>query len=99
MDLIKAVESSQIKDEALDFKVGDTIRVHYRIIEGRSERTQVFEGLCISKKGDGLKRSFTVRKLSYGIGVERIFPLHSPRIQKIELDIYPSNISGKRDRM
>jgi len=85
MDLIKAVESSQIKDEISDFNVGDTIRVHYRIIEGRSERTQVFEGLCISQKGDGLKKSFTVRKLSYGVGVERTFPLHSPRIQKIEI--------------
>ena len=85
MDLIKAAETSQIKEETTDFKIGDTVRVHYRIIEGRSERTQVFEGLCISQKGDGVKRTFTVRKLSYGVGVERTFPLHSPRIQKIEV--------------
>jgi large subunit ribosomal protein L19 len=85
MDLIKAVESKQVRDDLEDFKVGDTVRVHYRIIEGRIERIQVFEGLCIAKRGDGPKSSFTVRKLSYGVGVERTFPLHSPRIQKIEV--------------
>ncbi len=85
MDLIKAAEMSQMKEQTADFKIGDTVRVHYRIIEGRSERTQVFEGLCISQKGAGSKRTFTVRKLSYGVGVERTFPLHSPRIQKIEI--------------
>jgi large subunit ribosomal protein L19 len=85
MELLKAIEAKQIKDDVETFKIGDTVKVHYRIIEGRVERVQVFEGLCISKRGAGIKRSFTVRKLSYGVGVERTFPLNSPRIQKVEV--------------
>ena len=88
MNLIKNIESNQIKNDRDNFKVGDTVKVHYRIIEGKNERIQVFEGLCIAMKKDGLKKTFTVRKISYGIGVERIFPLHSPRIQKIEVVRY-----------
>ncbi len=88
MNLIRTIESNQIKNDRDNFKVGDTVKVHYRIIEGKNERIQVFEGLCIAMKKDGLKKTFTVRKISYGIGVERIFPLHSPRIQKIEVTRY-----------
>lgn len=68
-----------------DFKPGDTIRVHYRVVEGNRERTQVFEGLCLARKGGGINETFLVRKTSFGVAVERIFPLHSPRISKIEV--------------
>ena len=84
MDLIKAIEAEQVK-EVSDFKVGDTVKVHFAIIEGKTERIQVYEGLVIAKKNAGLRKTFTVRKLSYGTGVERVFPLNSPRIQKVEL--------------
>ena len=85
MDALKAVESKQLKDEIQDFKPGDTLRVHFKIVEGANERVQVFEGLCISRKNAGLRATFTVRKISYGVGVERVFPLHSPRVQQIEV--------------
>jgi len=85
MDLIKAIESEQVKDTKINFKAGDTIRVYFKIVEGKTERIQIFEGLCIAVKRDGLKKTFTVRKMSYGVGVERTFPLNSPRIQKIEV--------------
>ncbi len=83
MDLLKAVEAGQMKDQAEDFRIGDTVKVHFKIIEGKTERIQVFEGIVVAKKRDGLKKTFTVRKISYGVGVERTFPLHSPKIQKI----------------
>jgi large subunit ribosomal protein L19 len=85
MDLISAIESEQTKQDAENFRVGDTIKVHFNIVEGRTERIQVFEGLVIAKNNGGVRRTFTVRKMSYGVGVERVFPLHSPRIQKIEV--------------
>ncbi len=85
MDLIKAVEAPQIKENIENFGIGDTIKVHFKIIEGATERVQIFEGVCIAKNNEGLRKTFTVRKISYGVGVERVFPLHSPRIQKIEL--------------
>ena len=85
MDLIRAVEADQIKDDRDDFRIGDTVRVHFTIVEGRNERVQVYEGLVIARKNAGLRQTFTVRKLSYGVGVERVFPVHSPRIQKIEV--------------
>ena len=88
MDAIRAIEAKQLRDDIKSFKVGDTIKVHYKIIEGRTERVQVFEGLCIAKKREGLKKTFTVRKISYGVGVERTFPLNSPRIQKIDVVRY-----------
>jgi large subunit ribosomal protein L19 len=84
MDVMKAVEAAQVKNEE-SFGIGDTIRVHFKIIEGKTERVQVFEGICIAKKRSGLRRTFTARKISYGVGVERTFPLHSPKIQKIVL--------------
>lgn len=83
MDLIKAIEAEQMKENAENFNVGDTIKVFFKIIEGTTERIQVFEGLVIAKNNSGIRRSFVVRKISYGVGVERIFPLHSPRIEKI----------------
>ncbi len=85
MDLISAIESEQTKQDAENFRVGDTVKVHFNIVEGRTERIQVFEGLVIAKNNGGVRRTFTVRKMSYGVGVERVFPLHSPRIQKTEV--------------
>lgn len=84
MDLIRTIEESQKKEDVGDFKVGDTVKVHFRIIEGKTERIQVYEGLVICFKNSGIRRTFTVRKNSYGVGVERVFPLNSPRIAKVE---------------
>ncbi len=88
MDIIKAIEAKQVKENAENFSVGDTIKVYFKIVEGSTERIQVFEGIVIAKNNSGVRRSFTVRKISYGVGVERIFPLHSPRIDKIEVVRY-----------
>ncbi len=85
MDLIKAVEAQHIKEGVENFNIGDTVKVYFKIIEGATERVQVFEGACIAKNNEGLRKTFTIRKISYGVGVERVFPLHSPRIQKIEM--------------
>lgn len=85
MDIVKAVEADQLKEDAENFSIGDTVKVHYRIVEGKNERIQVYEGLVIALNNAGISRTVTVRKISYGVGVERIFPLHSPRIEKIEV--------------
>lgn len=85
MDLVKAIEAEQLKENIENFNIGDTVKVHFRIIEGATERVQVYEGLVISKQNSGAGRTFTVRKISYGVGVERVFPLHSPRIAKIDV--------------
>jgi large subunit ribosomal protein L19 len=85
MDLIKAVEASQQQEGRDNFRIGDTVKVHFSIVEGRNERVQVYEGLVIARKNSGLRQTFTVRKMSYGVGVERVFPVHSPRIQRIEV--------------
>ncbi len=82
MDLLKALEAAQLK-EIPDVRIGDTVKVHFKIIEGKTERVQVFEGIVIAMKRSGLRKTFTVRKISYGVGVERTFPMHSPKIQKI----------------
>jgi large subunit ribosomal protein L19 len=84
MDKIRLVEATQIKSDRADFKPGDTVNVHVRVIEGDKERIQQFQGVVISRKGSGLNETFTVRKISEGVGVERIFPVHSPRIAKID---------------
>lgn len=84
MDLINTVTAGQLKTDLPEFKAGDTLRVHTRVIEGEKERIQIFEGVCIRRKGSGIHETFTVHKVSNGVGVERIFPLHSPRIAKIE---------------
>ncbi|MEM5947865.1 50S ribosomal protein L19 [Spirochaetia bacterium 38H-sp] len=85
MKEIQAIEAAQIKEDRENFNVGDTVRVHFRIIEGETERIQIFEGIVIAKRNGGVRKTFTVRKISYGVGVERIFPINSPRIQKIEV--------------
>lgn len=85
IDAIKAIEAEQMKDDAENFRIGDTVKVHFLIVEGKTERTQVYEGLVIAKKNAGIRKTVTVRKLSYGVGVERVFPIHSPRVQKIEV--------------
>jgi large subunit ribosomal protein L19 len=79
------ITSDNLQQRDVTFKPGDTVRVHYRVIEGNRERVQIFEGLCISRKGNGIHETFTVRKNSFGVNVERIFPLHSPKIAKIEV--------------
>ena len=84
MDAIRLVEAAQARKDRGGFGPGDTVRVHARIVEGEKERTQVFEGIVIRKRGEGVKASFTVRRISYGVGVERTFPLHSPRIERVE---------------
>jgi large subunit ribosomal protein L19 len=85
MDIIDTIEREQMRIDIPDFKAGDTIRVHARIKEGDKERIQVFQGAVIRKRKGNTGATFTVRKISYGIGVERIFPLHSPSIEKIEV--------------
>lgn len=85
MDPLEIIEREHLRTDLPDFKVGDTIRVHVKIIEGDKERIQPFEGVVIQKKGGGVRSTFTVRKISYGVGVERIFPLHSPRIDHIDI--------------
>ncbi len=85
MDIIKSIEQAQLKENLPDFKVGDTVQVHYRIIEGARERIQVFEGTVIKRQGGSINETFTVRRLSYGVGVERTFPVHSPRIAEIKV--------------
>ncbi len=85
MNIIKEVEENYLKKELPEFKVGDTVKVYFRIQEGEKERVHVFEGVVIKKGGRGINANFTVRKISYGIGVERIFPLHSPLLEKVEV--------------
>ncbi len=84
---IHEFEASQLRTDLPDFKPGDTVRVHARIVEGDKERIQVFEGVVICQANSGSRATFTVRKISYGVGVERIFPLHSPRIDRIEVTV------------
>lgn len=85
MNIINKIEQEQLKDDVTDFNVGDTVKVHTRVVEGGKERIQLFQGLCIGRKGSGVNQAFTVRKISYGEGVERVFPVHTPRIAKIEV--------------
>ncbi len=85
MDIVKQIENEQLKDGLPEFDAGDTVRVNVRVREGEKERTQAFEGVCIAKKGSGASETFTVRKVSAGIGVERVFPLHSPMLESIQV--------------
>ena len=85
MDIIKSIEYEQLKSKIPDLKVGNTVRVHVRIKEGNKERIQVFEGIIIKVQGSGVNKSFTVRKISYGVGVEKTFLIHSPLVEKVEL--------------
>ena len=84
MDLMKALTSQYMKEELPQMNVGDTVRVHVKIKEGTRERVQVFEGTIIARKHGGIEESFTVRRLSYGVGCEKVFPVHSPNIVKVE---------------
>ena len=85
MDIIKSIEHEQLKNKIPELKVGNTVKVHVRIKEGNKERIQVFEGIIIKKQGGGLNETFTVRKTSYGVGVEKTFLIHSPLVEKVEL--------------
>jgi large subunit ribosomal protein L19 len=84
--IIDAIEKEQQRSDATPFSVGDSVRVHTRVVEGDKERVQIFAGIVIGRKGRGLNETFTVRRISYGEGVERVFPLHSPRIAKVEVE-------------
>jgi len=85
MDILKSIEHEQLKNKIPELKIGNTVKVHVRIKEGNKERIQVFEGIIIKKQGGGVNATFTVRRISYGVGVEKTFLVHSPRIEKIEL--------------
>jgi len=109
MSIISEIEDSQKKKETVPFRPGDQVRVHFKVVEGDNERIQLFEGTVIRSKGTGISKMFTVRKVSFGVGVERIFPMHSPRIEKIEVVkrgrvrhaklYYLRNLSGKAARI
>ena len=85
MDLMKALTSQYMKQELPEVQVGDTVRVHVKIKEGSRERIQIFEGTVIAKNGGGISETFTVRRVSYGVGVEKTFPVHSPNVEKVEI--------------
>ena len=84
-NIISKIEAEQLKSDVAAFRVGDTVKVHTRVVEGDKERIQIFAGIVIARKGTSLNEAFTVRKISYGEGVERVFPLHSPKVAKIEV--------------
>jgi large subunit ribosomal protein L19 len=86
MNIIQTIEQEQIKTDVPAFKVGDSVKVHTRVVEGDKERIQIYTGIVIGRKGIGINASFTVRRISYGEGVERVFPIHSPRVAKIEVE-------------
>ena len=104
-EIIRAIESEQLKKDLPKFNVGDTLRVMVKVVEGERERLQAFEGICIAKRNCSIRETFTLRRVSYGIGVERTFPLHSPRLDKITVLrrgkvrraklYYLRNLSGK----
>ncbi len=86
MNIIDTLAKEQQKTDVTKFKVGDGVRVHTRVREGDKERIQIFSGICIGRKGTGINQTFTVRRISYGEGVERVFPIHSPRVAKVEVE-------------
>ncbi|AXY25696.1 50S ribosomal protein L19 [Suicoccus acidiformans] len=107
--IIDKITSAQLRDDIPEFRAGDTVRVHALIVEGERERVQLFEGLVIKRRGQGISETYTVRKISNGVGVERTFPVHTPRVQKIEVLrkgkvrraklYYIRNLSGKAARI
>ena len=109
MDIIASIEQEQLRKDIPQFRPGDTVQVHAKIVEGNRERIQVFEGVVIKRRGGGLSETFTVRRVSYGVGVERTFPIHSPRIDKIVVTrrgkvrraklYYLRNLTGKAARI
>lgn len=109
MNIIQILEQEQLRQDIPSFKAGDTVRVHVKVVEGSRERIQVFEGVVINRQGSGVRETFTVRRISYNVGVERTFPVHSPRIEKIEVMrrgivrraklYYLRNLTGKAARI
>ncbi|MBP2635474.1 MAG: rplS [Firmicutes bacterium] len=109
MNIIEILEQEQLRQDIPSFKPGDTVRVHVKVVEGTRERIQVFEGVVINRQGGGVRETFTVRRVSYNVGVERTFPVHSPRIEKIEVMrrgivrraklYYLRNLTGKAARI
>ncbi len=103
MGAIEEFEHAQLRQDIPAFKSGDTLRVHFKVVEGSRERIQVFQGFCISKQGHGARETFTVRKQSFGVGVERTFPVHSPKIDKIEVtavgDVARAKLYYLRDKI
>ncbi|AUS09258.1 50S ribosomal protein L19 [Laceyella sacchari] len=107
--IIREITEGQLRQDIPQFRAGDTLRVHVKVKEGQRERIQIFEGVVIQRRGGGVSETFTVRKISYGVGVERTFPLHSPRIEKIEVTrrgkvrraklYYLRNLRGKAARI
>ena len=85
MNLIESINAAQLRTDIPDFRPGDTVRVHAKVVEGTRERIQMFEGVVIARKNSGINETYTVRKISNGVGVERIFPVHTPRVEKIEV--------------
>lgn len=85
MNILKEIEKEQLKKDLPDFRVGDTVKVHVKVKEGTRERIQMFEGIVLKRQNGGIRETFTVRRIAYGVGVERTFPVHSPRIDKIEV--------------
>ncbi len=109
MNIIDVLELEQLRSDIPDFRAGDTVKVYVKVVEGSRERVQMFEGVVIARSGGGVRETFTVRRVSYGVGVERTFPLHSPRIEKIEVArrgivrraklYYLRNLTGKAARI
>lgn len=103
MNHLQTVENAHVRDDIPDFRAGDTVRVDVRVVEGGRERIQAFEGVVIARNGSGVRASFTVRKISFGVGVERVFPVHAPIISKIEVtrrgDVRRSKLYYLRDRV
>ena len=102
MHTLDAVDATSLRDDVPDFRAGDTIKVHVRVIEGNRSRIQVFQGVVIARSGDGVRETYTVRKVSFGVGVERTFPVHSPVVEKIEVmtrgDVRRAKLYYLRDR-
>ena len=103
MGVIEEFERAQLREDLPVFKSGDTLKVHFKVTEGTRERIQVFQGFCISRSGQGSRETFTVRKQSFGVGVERTFPVHSPKIEKIEVlavgDVARAKLYYLRDKL
>ena len=109
MNIIEALDKEQVRSDIPEFRAGDTVKVYVKVVEGTRERVQLFEGVVISRSGSGIREMFTVRRISYGVGVERTFPVHSPRLEKIEVArkgivrraklYYLRNLTGKAARI
>ena len=109
MNIIQVLEQEQLRSDIPEFAPGDTVRVHVKVVEGTRERIQMFEGLVIARQGTGVRETFTVRRVSYGVGIERTFPVHSPRLEKIDVVrrgivrraklYYLRNLTGKAARI